>query len=81
MTPIALPLGCLVELSRVALHVSVRRTSTEARAGGVVPFSRLYPQSLLRVDGIADMGVKKGPPPGRTEYCRLTLHLSTQRLQ
>ena len=33
------------------------------RQEGVVPFSELYPQSLLRVDGLAYTHAKKGPPP------------------
>jgi len=34
-----------------------------SETGGVVPFSALYPQSPVHVDGIAYTVVKKGPPP------------------
>jgi hypothetical protein len=49
------------------IEQSYRRLRKSDERRGVVPFFRLYPLSLYRVDGIAYTHAKKGPPPNLCE--------------
>jgi len=52
---------CLVNCTRITGNPEVNRPVTLPFQGEVVPFSRLYPQSPIYVDGIGDRRGRKCP--------------------